>query len=178
MYKRIRDLREDRDMNQTQIAKILNMSQTGYSKYETGENDLPTAVLIKLARFYDTSIDYILGETNDPRRYPTAARAEHTAFRAAVVLFFRHIGKVMQVELTVIYQFLNYVRQIIFHIFAFGFIARILNIYGTVTQLKGCIVNCILLTDAVAVCHKISGNHAYSVDGRDFLGSVNYGIKQ
>lgn len=70
MYKRIRDLREDRDMNQTQIAKILNMSQTGYSKYETGENDLPTAVLIKLARFYDTSIDYILGETNDPRRYP------------------------------------------------------------------------------------------------------------
>ena len=70
MYKRIRDLREDRDMNQTQIAKILNMSQTGYSKYETGENDLPTAVLIKLARFYDTSIGYILGETNDPRRYP------------------------------------------------------------------------------------------------------------
>ena len=70
MYKRIRDLREDRDMNQTQIAKILNMSQTVYSKYETGENDLPTAVLIKLARFYDTSIDYILGETNDPRRYP------------------------------------------------------------------------------------------------------------
>ena len=70
MYKRIRDLREDRDMNQTHIAKILKMSQTGYSKYETGENDLPTAVLIKLARFYDTSIDYILGETNDPRRYP------------------------------------------------------------------------------------------------------------
>lgn len=70
MYKRIRDLREDRDLNQTQVAKILNMSQTGYSKYETGENDLPTAVLIKLARFYDTSIDYILGETNDPRRYP------------------------------------------------------------------------------------------------------------
>ncbi len=70
MYKRIRDLREDRDLNQTQVAKMLNMSQTGYSKYETGENDLPTAVLIKLARFYDTSIDYILGETNDPRRYP------------------------------------------------------------------------------------------------------------
>ena len=70
MYKRIRDLREDRDLNQTQVAKMLNMSQTGYSKYETGENDLPTAVLIKLARFYDTSIDYILGETNDPMRYP------------------------------------------------------------------------------------------------------------
>ena len=69
-YKRIRDLREDHDMNQTQIAKILGMSQTGYSKYETGENDIPTAILIKLARFYNTSIDYLLGETNDRRRYP------------------------------------------------------------------------------------------------------------
>ena len=68
-YQRIRDLREDRDMNQTQIAQILGMSQTGYSKYETGENDVPTAILIKLARFYNTSIDYLLGETNDPKRY-------------------------------------------------------------------------------------------------------------
>lgn len=70
MYKRIRDLREDRDMNQTQIAKILGMSQTGYSKYETGENDLPTSILIKLARFYNTSIDYLLGETDEVKRYP------------------------------------------------------------------------------------------------------------
>lgn len=70
MYKRIRDLREDHDLNQTQVAKILGMSQTGYSKYETGENDLPTAVLIKLSRFYDTSIDYLLGETNEIKRYP------------------------------------------------------------------------------------------------------------
>lgn len=69
MYKRIRDLREDRDLTQTQVAKILGMSQTGYSKYETGENDLPTTVLIKLARFYDTSIDYILGETDCLQRY-------------------------------------------------------------------------------------------------------------
>jgi transcriptional regulator with XRE-family HTH domain len=68
-YNRIRDLREDKDLNQTQIAKMLGMSQTGYSKYETGENDIPTAVLIQLARFYNTSIDYLLGETNDPRRY-------------------------------------------------------------------------------------------------------------
>ena len=68
-YPRIRDLREDRDMNQTQIAKILDMSQTGYSKYETGENDIPTSVLIKLARFYNTSIDYLLGETENPKRY-------------------------------------------------------------------------------------------------------------
>ncbi len=69
MYRRIRDLREDCDLNQTQVAKMLGMSQTGYSKYETGENDLPTAVLIKLARFYNTSIDYILNETDNPKRY-------------------------------------------------------------------------------------------------------------
>ena len=68
-YNRIRDLREDKDLNQTQLAKMLGMSQTGYSKYETGENDIPTTVLIQLARFYNTSIDYLLGETDDPRRY-------------------------------------------------------------------------------------------------------------
>ncbi len=70
MYKRIRDLREDRDKNQTEIAKMLGMSQTGYSKYETGENDIPTQILIKLARFYDTSVDYLLGETDCTERYP------------------------------------------------------------------------------------------------------------
>ena len=69
-YQRIRDLREDRDLNQTQVAKMLGLSQTGYSKYETGENDIPTAVLIKLARFYKTSVDYLLGETNIKERYP------------------------------------------------------------------------------------------------------------
>ncbi len=70
MYQRIRDLREDSDKNQTQIAQMLGMSQTGYSKYETGENDIPTTVLIKLARYYNTSIDYLLGETDDIKRYP------------------------------------------------------------------------------------------------------------
>ena len=69
MYPRIRGLREDRDLNQTQVASMLGMSQTGYSKYETGENDIPTAILIKLARFYNTSIDYLLGETNQKKRY-------------------------------------------------------------------------------------------------------------
>lgn len=69
MYPRIRDLREDRDLNQTQVATMLGMSQTGYSKYETGENDIPTAVLIKLARFYNTSVDYLLGETTQKQRY-------------------------------------------------------------------------------------------------------------
>ena len=66
MYKRIRDLREDKDLNQTQVAKIIGMSHTGYSKYETGENDIPTAILIKLADFYDVSVDYILNRTDEP----------------------------------------------------------------------------------------------------------------
>ncbi len=65
MYSRIRDLREDRDLNQTAIAKILGMSQTGYSKYETGENDIPTEILIKLADFYGVSVDYILNRTDN-----------------------------------------------------------------------------------------------------------------
>ncbi len=69
MYPRIRDLREDADLNQTQVATMLGMSQTGYSKYETGENDIPTAILIKLARFYNTSIDYLLGECATKERY-------------------------------------------------------------------------------------------------------------
>ena len=68
MFRRIRDLREDRDLNQTQVARILGMSQTGYSKYETGENDLPTSVLIRLAEFYGVSIDYILNQTDNPKR--------------------------------------------------------------------------------------------------------------
>lgn len=65
MYHRIRDLREDKDLNQTQVAKMLGMSQTGYSKYETGENDVPTAILIKLADFYDVSVDYLLNRTDN-----------------------------------------------------------------------------------------------------------------
>ncbi len=64
MYNRIRDLREDQDLNQTQVAKMLGMSQTGYSKYETGENDIPTIILIKLADF---SVDYLLNRTDNKR---------------------------------------------------------------------------------------------------------------
>ena len=60
MYKRIRELREDNDLTQLQVADYLNMSQTGYSKYETGENDIPTRVLMKLSILYNTSVDYLL----------------------------------------------------------------------------------------------------------------------
>ena len=70
MYDRLRALREDHDMNQTTLAEQLSMSQTGYSKYETGENDIPTAVLIKLARLYGTSVDYLLGLTDERLPYP------------------------------------------------------------------------------------------------------------
>lgn len=75
MYIRIRNLREDSDLNQTKVAKHLGMSQTGYSKYETGENDIPTAILIKLAEFYNTSIDYLLGQTDVKERYPKSRKA-------------------------------------------------------------------------------------------------------
>ena len=70
MYQRIRALREARGMTQKELGNFLGMSQTGYSKYETGENDIPVVILIKLARFYQTSIDYLLGETDAPERYP------------------------------------------------------------------------------------------------------------
>lgn len=69
MYQRLRDLREDCDLTQKEIAEILGMSQTGYSKYETGENDIPTIILIKLADYYNTSTDYLLGRTNNPKPY-------------------------------------------------------------------------------------------------------------
>ena len=70
MYPRIRELREDKDMNQTELGKLLEMSQTGYSKYETGENDVPTSVLIKLAQIHNTSVDYLLGITDIREAYP------------------------------------------------------------------------------------------------------------
>ena len=69
MYPRIRNLREDADLNQTQVAEHLGMSQTGYSKYEPGENDIPSQVLIRLAKLYKTSVDYLLGLTDSKRPY-------------------------------------------------------------------------------------------------------------
>lgn len=61
MYKRIRDLREDHDLTQKQLAKELNCSQQVYSNYELGQRDIPTDILIRLALFYHVSTDYILG---------------------------------------------------------------------------------------------------------------------
>ena len=66
MYHRIRDLREDWDLRQKDLAEMLQCSQVCYSNYETGKRDIPTEVLIKLAQFYQTSTDYILGLTDSP----------------------------------------------------------------------------------------------------------------
>lgn len=67
LYKRIRDLREDNDTTQTEIAKYLGMKQPQYYRYENGLRDVPSDILIKLADFYDVSTDYILGRTNNPK---------------------------------------------------------------------------------------------------------------
>ena len=66
MKLRIRDLREDNDLTQQQISKILLCDQSLYSKYERGERDIPVALLIKLADYYNTSIDYLVGRTDNP----------------------------------------------------------------------------------------------------------------
>ena len=63
-YPRLKDLREDKDLSQKDIAEFLDMKQPQYSRYERGLRDIPTDILIKLANFYKTSTDYILGLTN------------------------------------------------------------------------------------------------------------------
>ena len=68
MYQRIRDLREDRDLKQRQLAELLHCSQQVYSNYELGQRDIPTEVLIRLSDFYGVSVDYILGLTPNPKR--------------------------------------------------------------------------------------------------------------
>ena len=67
LFKRIRDLREDNDLTQETLAKILNVKQTTYSKYELGKINVPVESLIKLAAFYKTSVDYLIGVTDDPQ---------------------------------------------------------------------------------------------------------------
>lgn len=64
MYRRLRDLREDRDLTQKQLSEILHCSQQVYSNYELGQRDIPTQILVALADFYNTTTDYILGRTN------------------------------------------------------------------------------------------------------------------
>lgn len=70
MYHRIRDLREDHDLYQKDVAEYLQCTQVCYSHYELGKRDIPTDVLIRLADYYNTSTDYLLERTDDPRPYP------------------------------------------------------------------------------------------------------------
>lgn len=65
-YQRLKDLRDDKDLTQQQVAEIIGTYQTHYSKYERGEREIPFHLVIKLAKFYDVSIDYIAGLTNNP----------------------------------------------------------------------------------------------------------------
>lgn len=67
VYRRIRDLREDRDKTQKELAQALNCSQQVYSNYELGQRDIPTDILIKLSKYYSVSVDYILGISNNPK---------------------------------------------------------------------------------------------------------------
>lgn len=69
MYRRLRDMREDRDLPQRAIAELLHVSQATYSRYESGALDVPSGALITLALFYQTSVDYLLGLTNEPAPY-------------------------------------------------------------------------------------------------------------
>ena len=69
MYQRIRDLREDHDLTQKEVSRTLNCSQQVYSNYELGQRDIPTDILIRLSAFYDVSVDYLLGLTDNPKRY-------------------------------------------------------------------------------------------------------------
>lgn len=69
MFKRIRDLREDNDLSQKKMSEFLKIHQTTYSDYELGKLNVPADVLIKLATFYKTSVDYIIGLTDNPNPY-------------------------------------------------------------------------------------------------------------
>ena len=68
-YKRIRDLREDKDITQAQMGKILSCSQRVYSNYERGDIDIPTSTLVKIADFHKVSVDYLLNRTDNPKMH-------------------------------------------------------------------------------------------------------------
>ena len=69
-YQRIRNLREDKDMNQTQMAEKLNINQRKYSRYENADSMMPLDILVQIADFHNVSVDYLLERTDVPKRYP------------------------------------------------------------------------------------------------------------
>ena len=74
-YPRIRNLREDKDLKQQQVADMLNLTQRAYSHYETGERKIPVEVLSQLANIYNTSIDYLVDKTDVRESYPAVMQA-------------------------------------------------------------------------------------------------------
>ncbi|GAA3400108.1 helix-turn-helix transcriptional regulator [Paenibacillus hodogayensis] len=74
VYERIRNMREDKDLSQEKLCEYLNIKQRTYSDYERGKLDIPTALLIALADFHQTSIDYLLGRTDQKMPYPPRAK--------------------------------------------------------------------------------------------------------
>ena len=73
-FKRLKDLREDHDLTQKKLSEIIKISRPQYSLYETGKRDIPVELLRTLAKLYNTSMHYIVGDTNNPDRYPIARK--------------------------------------------------------------------------------------------------------
>ena len=73
-YERVRNLREDADLYQRDLAEYLHCTQVTYSRYEIGTRDIPIEVLIALAKFYNTSVDYLLGLTDEKKPYPQSKK--------------------------------------------------------------------------------------------------------
>ena len=102
MYRRIRDLREDSDLTQKSLADYLSCSQVCYSNYETGKRDVPSDVLIRLARFYHTSVDYLVGLTEERAPYPKKEIVHSAMFshgcREAAPLALHGMGAILSRE--------------------------------------------------------------------------------
>ena len=77
-FRDIRELREDKDIKQRGLAKVLNIAQNTYSQYETGKIAFTDGMLIKLAEFYGTSVDYLLGLIDEPNPYPRKKKQKNT----------------------------------------------------------------------------------------------------
>ena len=78
-YPRLRDLREDADLTQVQLVEILGMQKTTYTNYEQGKREIPFWLVIKLAKFYNVTIDYIAGLTNQPRPLVQEQQTRHNS---------------------------------------------------------------------------------------------------
>ena len=85
-FQRIQDLRTDADLSQKQISEILHISQRSYSHYETGSRNIPIEMLIRLANYYNTSIDYLVGRTDNKKLYQSPPPVKRVARRMAISL--------------------------------------------------------------------------------------------